>query len=51
MAARWGGIGEWAEKVRGLRSTNWLLQNGHGDVKYSTGNIARWVRFIGMTAY
>ena len=25
------------EKVNGLRSTNWLLQNSYGDVKYSKG--------------
>ena len=27
------------EKVKGLRSTNWLLENSYGDVKYSTGNV------------
>ena len=27
------------EKVKGLRSTNWLLQNSHGDVKHSVENI------------
>ena len=27
------------KEVNGLRSTNWLLQNSHGDVKYSIGNI------------
>ena len=26
------------KKVKGLRSTNWWLQNSDGDVKYSTGN-------------
>ena len=26
------------EEVRGLRSTNWLLQSSHEDVKYSIGN-------------
>ena len=26
------------KKVMKLRSTNWYLQNSHGDVKYSTGN-------------
>ena len=26
------------EEVRGLRSTNRLFQNSHGDVKYSVGN-------------
>ena len=25
--------------MKGLTSTNWLLQNSHGDVKYSTGNV------------
>ena len=25
--------------IKGLRSTNWWLQNSHGDVKYSIGNI------------
>ena len=46
-------IGGMGEKVKGLRSTDWELQNSHGDVKYSLGNIvnnivitmygARWV--------
>ena len=27
------------EKVKGLRNTNWQLQNSHEDVKYSIGNI------------
>ena len=27
------------KKVKGLRSTNWQLQNSHGDVKHSIGNI------------
>ena len=26
------------KKVKGLKSTNWLLQNSHKDVKYSMGN-------------
>ena len=43
----------WVKKVKGLRSTNWQLQNSHEDVKDSIGktvnNIvimvynARWV--------
>ena len=33
------GLGRWMKKVKGLRSTNWQLQNSHGDVKYSIGNI------------
>ena len=47
------GWGTRVEKVKGLGSTNWLLQNSPGDVKYSIGNIgnnivrarnsARWV--------
>ena len=27
------------KKVKGLRSTSWLLQNSHGDVEDSIGNI------------
>ena len=27
------------KKVKGLRSTDWPLQNSHGNVKYSIGNI------------
>ena len=34
-----GRLGGWVEKMKGLRSTNWQLQNSHGDVKYSIGNI------------
>ena len=34
-----GWLGGWVKKVKELRSTNWLLQNSHGDVKYSIGNI------------
>ena len=38
--ARWErGVGDWVETGKGLRSTNWLLQSSHGDVKYSIGNI------------
>ena len=33
------GVGELAKKVKELRSTNWLFQNSHEDVKYSIGNI------------
>ena len=32
-----GGLGE---KVKGLRSTDWWLQNSHRDIKYSIGNTA-----------
>ena len=31
------GSGGWTKEVKGS-STNWLLQNSHGTVKYSTGN-------------
>ena len=31
------GWGRMHEEMRGLRSTNWKLQNSHGDVKYSVG--------------
>ena len=34
-----GGGGGWLKKFKGLRSTNWLLQNSLGDVKYGIGNI------------
>ena len=27
------------KKAKGFTSTNWQLQNSHGDVKYSIGNI------------
>ena len=36
--ARGRGIGRLGEKVKGLRSTDWCLQNGHRDVKYSVGS-------------
>ena len=38
MLSRWKGMGEWAKKVKGLGSTNWQLQNSHGDIKYSIRN-------------
>ena len=34
-----GRLGGWVKKAKGLRSTNWLLQNSHGDVKYRIRNI------------
>ena len=39
MVAKWEALREWLKKVKGLRSTNWLLQNSHGIVKSSIGNI------------
>lgn len=36
MVAR---VGDGWEKVRGLGSTNWQVQNSHREVKYSIGNI------------
>ena len=40
MVARWNrGQGILVKQVKGLRSTNWSLQNSNGDVKYSIGNI------------
>ena len=36
---RGGVFGSWVKKVKGLRNTKWKLQNSHGDVKYSVGNI------------
>ena len=53
MVARWREFGEWVKKLKRLRSTNGQLENSHGDVKCSLGNIvdnvvktiygARWV--------
>ena len=34
-----GGSGGWVKKGKGLRSTNWWLQNSPRDVKLSTGNV------------
>ena len=35
------------EEVRGLRSTNWSLQNSHGDVNYSieSGGAKEFIHF------
>ena len=33
-----GGRGRMGEKVQGIRSTNWQVQNRQGDVKNSIGN-------------
>ena len=41
---RW--LGGWAKKVKGLRSTNSLLQNSHEDVKYSIGNLVNNIPII-----
>ena len=32
-------LGDWVKGVNGLRSTNWHLQNSHGDVKYSNNTV------------
>ena len=49
MVARWqGSLWGWVKKVKGFRSTNWYLQNSHGDVKYSLGNM---VNNIVITMY
>ena len=34
-----GGLGGWVKMGQGLRSANWMLQNSHGDVKHSLGNV------------
>ena len=40
MVTRWNrGQGILVKQVKGLRSTNWSLQNSNGDVKYNIGNI------------
>ena len=33
------GFGRIGEKGKGRRSTNWSLQNSHGDTKYNIENI------------
>ena len=33
------GVGSMGKKVKEFRSRNWDLQDSHGDVKYTTGNI------------
>ena len=38
---RGGGLRDWVKQAKKLRSTNWQLQNSHGDVKYSIENIAK----------
>ena len=42
------GLEAWVKKVKGLRSTDWQLQNGHGEVTFSTGNT---VNSIVVTMY
>ena len=34
------------KKEKGLRSTNWQLQNNHRDVKYSVGNVVNNIVLI-----
>ena len=41
-------MGDWVKMVKGLRSTDWWLQNSHRDVKYSIGST---VNNIVITAY
>lgn len=37
MVAGGGALGNWVKKERGLRNTDWGLQNGRGDTKQGTG--------------
>ena len=47
--ARWELSGwDGCEKGKGIKSTNWLLRNSPGDVKYSMGNV---VNNIVITMY
>ena len=39
LADRGEGVGGWVNKVKGLSSTNWQLQNTHRDVNHIIGNI------------
>ena len=34
-----GGSKSWVKKEKRLKSTDWQLQNRHGDVKYDIGSI------------
>ena len=35
-----GALEDWVEKMNGLRSANWQVQNSHStDIKHSIGNI------------
>ena len=43
-----GELGNLVKKVKGLRSTDWQLQNSHGNVKYRIRNT---VRSIVITMY
>lgn len=36
-------LGDWMTKVKGLRTTDWQLQNSQGDEKYSIGNLVNYV--------
>ena len=38
------------KKVKGLKSTNWLSQNSHGDVKYSIGNTVNNILILCMVS-
>ena len=40
--------GDWVQKVQGLRSMYWWLQNSHGDVKYSVRNVVNSVLILCM---
>ena len=54
---RGGRLGRWVKRAKGLRSADCWLQNSHGGVKYSLGNIlnnipltmcaVRWVVNLG----
>ena len=34
--------------MKGLRNSDWLLQNSHGDVKYGTGNVVNLITTFGV---
>lgn len=37
---------EWVKKVKGLRNTDWELQNSHRDIEFSLGNVVNIVIII-----
>ena len=39
-----GGLWGWVKKVKGLRSSNWQIQNSPGNVKYTIENTVKYSR-------
>ena len=43
---REGGLGDPVKMMKGLRSTNWSLENSHGDVKHRNIDNVDGVRWV-----